>query len=527
MTVGRFSSTAKFGKIDEIGSLRDNSLYFYMRIVTGIFLLFCLFLPPKGQCQSLLPPGLPEITLVSHDDSQICDYLFTEALQWTTQGAPSLSLMLDRNGEVAWYTSSSVTMTNFALLGNGQLSFFTQGEHLLLDSTMTIVGGLGCDGGYSNDSHDLIILPDGRTFLLCVEETSGVDLSGLHTRYGDPGSSNGILYSSVIQELDAAGDLVKEWRGRPFYTLTDVDTFFFTNPSRLALNHPNSIDWDGKHMLVSHRNNNELLLIDWDSGNIVWRLGGTYNQFTFVNDQGLHGQHDARFLGNNRISVFDNGVGHNPPVTRGLIYTVDTVNMTVTRDHEYPAPGNVIAESMGGFRVLSNGDVLRSNGNSAHTYTDNVSLIHADGSPAIDINYSGAYWSYRAQCHSPSWRLPRPAIQCIPEGNGLRLSLDSAYSSYLWTTGATTPSILVTDTGRYQVFVPYGIGQMGSFVFQVDELNGQCPAVSSTEPQMGRPRPAKLIRTTDLLGREVRRPERGQVYIEVYSNGRVRKVVQQ
>ncbi|MEM6271820.1 MAG: arylsulfotransferase family protein [Bacteroidota bacterium] len=489
-----------------------------------ILLLWGLF-PGHLLGQSLLPPGMPEVYLVRYDNTELCDYLFTEAIQWATPGDTSFALLFDRNGDIAWYETTTGTFTNFTLLGNGQVGYFTQSEYLLLDSSMQLVGGLGCASSRRNDSHELIIAPDGRTFLICLERSDGVDLSGLLTRDGDPGSSSGVLWTGVIQELDGAGNLVKEWRAKPYYTVYDVDAHFFTDPNALFLNHPNALDWDGRYLLVSHRNNNEVLLLDWATDEIVWRLGGTYNQFAFTNDQGLHGQHDARFLGNDRISVFDNGVQHNPAETRGLIYHVDTVNMTVTRENEYPAPDSLSAMSMGGFRVLPGGDVLRSHGHNTQINGPRIVREHSDGSPAWEIYYDSSHWTYRAQCHTPTWRLPRPAIQCLPQGNALQLSVDASYGDFLWSDGATTATITVTDTGRYQVFVPYGRGRMGSEVLHVTSLNGQCPAVSRPEPQVGSPRPATRVRTVDLLGREVVQRRRGRVYVEIYSDGTARKVM--
>ena len=58
-------------------------------------------------------------------------------------------------------------------------------------------------------------------------------------------------------------------------------------------------------------------------GNIIWRLGGVHNQFTFVNDPsptgdqyGISYQHDARPVPGepNHYTVFDDGNFHSPVV---------------------------------------------------------------------------------------------------------------------------------------------------------------------------------------------------------------------
>lgn len=482
--------------------------------------LICLLFV-SGRAQ-LLPPGLPQFNTVRHDNSLWCDYMFTEALNWTSPTDQNLALVFDAYGEVVWYTASNQPMTNFALQPNGLMSFFSQNEHLLLDSTFAIVGGLACQS-FANDAHDLIMTADGRIFLICLELTNA-DLSAATTHNGSPGSTFGQLLTTVIQELDMNNNLVREWKALPHYQITDCDSFHFTVPNRLDLNHPNSIDWDGRYLLISHRHNNELLLLDWDAGQIVWRLGGPHNQFNIVNDTGTQGQHDARFTDGGKISVFDNGNYHPNPLTRGVIFQPDTTSMTVSVAAQYPA-SSLVSGAMGGFRVLPNGDVLRANGWFTPAGPPNISLIHANGQAALDLHFPQNYYCYRAQCFSPTWAINRPSIQCEPFGNGLRLYLDQSYPDYLWTTGETSASIVVQDTGRYQVFVPQGIGRMGSFEFHVPILNGSCPVVgTSSLSDPHRPK-AKLIRTIDLLGREVRQRESNKIYIEVYSDGHTRKVI--
>ena len=484
------------------------------RILQSFCLLYLLFPTVKAQ---LLPPGLPQISMVYHDATPLCDYLYTEILTWATPNATNLLLIFDQNGEVVWYTASTQVGTNFAVQPNGQMSFFRQGEHVLLDNTFSVVGGVGCDGSL-NDAHDLIITTDGRVFQICLASEIA-ELSSLNTANGNPGAPNGILLTTVIQEMDLNMNLVREWRAKPHYNFTDTDTEYFTVPNRLDFNHPNSLDWDGRYLLVSHRHNNEIISLDWDAGQIAWRLGGTQNQFNFTNDQGLSGQHDARFHPGGKISVFDNGTFHNPPLTRGLIYQLDTVSMTATRTDEYPLSG-AVSVAMGGFRILPTGDVLRANGWFEPTGAPNISLIHPGGQPAVDIYFPADHFSYRAQCFSPSWQISRPQIQCEPFGNGLRLYLNQMYSDYLWSTGETTASIVVQDTGRYQVFLPMGEGRLGSQEFHIADLNGQCPAVSTPEASEPTHRPGKLLRIIDLLGREVKEIQKGQVYIEIYDDGR-------
>ena len=51
----------------------------------------------------------------------------------------------------------------------------------------------------------------------------------------------------------------------------------------------------------------ELIKFDRQSGDVIWRLGGPMNDFTFINDPlyGPNRQHDARRLDNGNIIIFD------------------------------------------------------------------------------------------------------------------------------------------------------------------------------------------------------------------------------
>ncbi len=99
------------------------------------------------------------------------------------------------------------------------------------------------------------------------------------------------------------------------------------------------MDTDG-HILLSSRNTSEVTKINADTGEIIWRLGGTHNQFTYVNDplNGPRNQHAIRPLGNNRYTLFDNGNGHSPQVSRAVEYELNPTTMTATR--RLAIPGN-------------------------------------------------------------------------------------------------------------------------------------------------------------------------------------------
>jgi hypothetical protein len=49
--------------------------------------------------------------------------------------------------------------------------------------------------------------------------------------------------------------------------------------------HSNAVEFDyNGHLLLSSRPLNEITKINRQTGNVMWRFGGKYNNFTFIGD---------------------------------------------------------------------------------------------------------------------------------------------------------------------------------------------------------------------------------------------------
>ena len=74
-----------------------------------------------------------------------------------------------------------------------------------------------------------------------------------------------------------------------------------------------SIDPTDNNLLVSLRTTSEIVKINRQTGEVMWRLGGKANQFTFVGEHEENapyytvGQHDIHRLANGNLLYFDNG----------------------------------------------------------------------------------------------------------------------------------------------------------------------------------------------------------------------------
>lgn len=482
-----------------------------------------LLLPGCGLFGQAMPPGIPELKIDWYQDTVMCDYLFLSTERFVLPVTlSSTGLILDRRGAVVWYIRSDDNLYNFSLQPDGTITFNQNDTWFALDSTMNPVPVANC-GASAGDFHDHIRLANGNTIALCNADTI-MDLRGLYTYSGQEGDSAATVRYNLVEERNAAGQLLRSWRAIDHFSPADVDSIYFYYPWYLELNHTNSMDFDGQHLLLSHRSNHEVTLINWATGDVIWRLGGPNNDFYMLNDGGFNSQHDARFAGQDRISLFDNRTHGAVNAPRAVVYSIDTIHWVATKLYDRVAQ-NAESPTMGSFRELSNGDGLVCWGQVFPEAMPNVSYFHADGRKVCDWKFEDPHLAYRVMCGELPWTLERPEIYCTQQNSTLTLHIQGSHPSVLWSTGDTTQSIQVSDTGYYQAYVPLGGGHVGSNVIRVRNLNGACPSTPIVDPAISG-RPPRLVATYDLMGRVVIDREPGHVYVERYDNGLSRKIVQ-
>jgi hypothetical protein len=214
---------------------------------------------------------------------------------------------------------------------------------------------------------------------------------------GDP---DAYVVGLVIQEVDAANNVVFQWRSWDHFQITDADTCLVNLRSAfVGYTHGNAIepDTDG-NILISCRHMNEVTKINRTTGAVMWRMGlhAKQNQFSFPNDsRGWSGQHDIRRLPNGHITVFDNGNCLTPHYSRALEYQLDEVHKVATLVWEYRTTPDTFANQLGSAQRLPGGGTLIGWGGAE---TDpKVTEVHADGSKALELGFNSVTtWTYRA-----------------------------------------------------------------------------------------------------------------------------------
>ncbi len=175
--------------------------------------------------------------------------------------------------------------------------------------------------GLAEDLHELQVTPAG-TALITAWKPLYCDLSSVG------GSASAAVYDACLQEIDIATGLVMwEWDSIDHVAL--ADSYMPVRGASAAWPydwfHLNSIALgaDGT-ILISARSTWALYELDSATGEIEWEVGGRNPTFAQGPGTATAWQHDARVLGPDTITAFDNG---GPPSTqthsRGVVLHVD------------------------------------------------------------------------------------------------------------------------------------------------------------------------------------------------------------
>ncbi|MBN2131894.1 MAG: aryl-sulfate sulfotransferase [Sedimentisphaerales bacterium] len=311
-------------------------------------------------------------------------------------GEPPYALILDNSGAPVWYRRGAIT-EDFKVHKNGmitEIQFKGAGlQYKGYDPSFNWVKDFHARNGYDADNHDLQVLPDGGYLMLGTRAIRNVDMSRLV--YG--GHPDAIIQETCVQEFTAADELIFQWRAWENLDVTGIG--YVACNSCFEISHMNAVEVDGDgHLLVSNRDLSEVTKINRRTGQVIWRLGGSHSDFTFVNDplNGFSCQHDIRVAGPHRYTLFDNGTAHSPPVSRAVEYELDPNAGTATLVWEYRAVPDRYTWYHGNVQRLPNGNTLI---DFVLPEYPKVTEVNAEGEIEFEMNFvkgdSDAYTAFR------------------------------------------------------------------------------------------------------------------------------------
>ena len=344
---------------------------------------------PAAAAADPLPPDFPVIE-ASVTGKTTPGRLFLTNIDLSNADAASYLLILNDDGTPYWYRRMPSRTLDFKMQVDGRLSYFdrSHGAHMVLDSTYAVVDSFRCGNGYTTDFHDFVLLPNGHALVMSYDPQI-VDMSQIVPK----GRPDAIVFGLVIQELDLEKEVVFQWRSWDHFQITDTIGTPLGGRT-VDYVHGNSIDADPEgNLMISSRHLDEVTKIDRDTGEMIWRLGGRNNQFTFANDPiGFSHQHSARFLPNGHITLFDNGVFRTPRFSRAIEYAIDEKKKSATLVWEQRHDPDVYGAATGNVQRLPSGNTLIQWGTTRPT----LSEVTADGRVVSELSFEQGVFAYRA-----------------------------------------------------------------------------------------------------------------------------------
>lgn len=274
-----------------------------------------------------------KVNLINHNFIDNDLYFFSPSSKGYT-------VAYDVNGDIRWYLNDNFVW-DIARLNNGHLllssnrllnyPYYTTGL-MEMDLLGKVYTEYVIPGGYHHDYYEM---PDGNLLIASND-------------------FDGQTVEDYIIEMDrSTGEIVKRW------DLKDIlpqDSGTNVNATDYDWFHNNSVWYDNKtnSITLSGRHQDAVINIDYNTGELKWILGSSdgwsdeYKKYFFTPLNNLEwqwGQHAAMILPNGNIFLFDNGnnrskteensVDANNNYSRGVIYSVNTNDMTATQVWQY------------------------------------------------------------------------------------------------------------------------------------------------------------------------------------------------
>ncbi|TND07910.1 MAG: hypothetical protein FD123_2718 [Bacteroidetes bacterium] len=423
-----------------------------------VLLLLLLFCPARAQ--------LLERQVTIYDSAASPGYYFFRSFRMKVMydTMPGQQVIMDGNGHTVYYRLTH-TGSDFKMHANGIISFFGKDKFYLFDKNFRIIDSVSCVNGITTDSHDFVVLPDGH-FLLLGQEIEQKDMSRykIFKQKNLAGSKRAKVITGVIQELDANKRLVYEWRSAPHFRLEDAEKIYLNDTAKIDITHFNSVDQDsaGEYLLISVRYSNEIIKVQKNTGMILWRFGGKRNNIKLLNDSlPFLGQHDARFSGGNRMTLFDNGYADakRKHAARAMEYEMDDAKKTAKLVWSYTRKPQLVSDAAGNAHRAANGYMLTNYGKIQNSKQNIMfDMVKPDGSKIIELAFKDTAGTYRAFYYpSLPFELPRPVISGSWQYGGYKLETASA-GPRRWSNGDTAQLISPAVPGEYYLDIPYGDG---------------------------------------------------------------------
>jgi arylsulfate sulfotransferase len=179
------------------------------------------------------------------------------------------------------------------------------------------------------DVHDTILLSDDHFYTMAYYPKRVTNIpASLHPAKGVT------VVACIIQEVEN-GEVVWQWDSSnypEFYTTSVEANDFSSTGIAHDYMHTNSMIIDPKdgNLILSSRNQNQVIKISRKNGDVIWRLGGKTSDFPLSGNQFFLRQHHATLIEDGKtILLFDNGAENERELSRVLEFRLDELNKRV------------------------------------------------------------------------------------------------------------------------------------------------------------------------------------------------------
>jgi Arylsulfotransferase (ASST)/Ser-Thr-rich glycosyl-phosphatidyl-inositol-anchored membrane family len=310
-----------------------------------------------------VPTNFPTFTITTCDTNAVSDgYIILNGGNYV--------IMLNNDGTPVWFTNTPMSGMDVKLLPSGLLHYaelfqFTatasaQVHHRVLDNSHHVEETIDARNGYVAEGHDFQMLPNGNALVLSYYNTP-MDLS----RFIPGGWPSALVSGACIQELDSDRNVVWQWRAWDHYAFNPARLLPLTsplNPVQIAF-HINTVTMDTDGNLLVSNVPFDVEKINRQTGDVMWRLGGPFGQFTFLNEDPQEAAahfacHDVNRLPNGNLLFFCDGDLAGTRSSKTYEYQIDEVKMTAKLVWSYSPNPPVLSWNAGSAQRMPNGNTV-------------------------------------------------------------------------------------------------------------------------------------------------------------------------
>jgi Arylsulfotransferase (ASST) len=319
------------------------------------------------------PADLPRFTLTTESDDLLPGYVLTSML------GPNHGwlVILDQDGDPVWYhaADNGLSITSSRPSRDGKSLLHSQYDI----QQRTDLGGvvrvpMVGDGRTLTTTelahHDFAELADGVLAWISLDireaEVEGevVDVAGDRVLYGPEGGEEG-----GASELFSYFDLTDPW-----VTCSHFDSDTYGTGAKDWV-HANSlmVDPETDDLFIMSKNQDSILKLDGQSGEVLWQIGGRDATIPFVDGTSGWSHSHMSQIWDDGFMVFDNGY-HNGGFSRITEYRLDEAGGSVAKTFEYVLDDGLFVELLGDVRKLPDDTYLAS-----WTSLGMLNRVNADG----------------------------------------------------------------------------------------------------------------------------------------------------